>query len=128
MLGYLLDSTIIIDFARGLSGGPQLVDRLFGETGDLYTCSIVTAEVLSGGDDPEQRVISRLLDALEYVAIDPEAARWCGLQRRQLRHAARRAPLADALIAATAWRLGATIVTRNAADFEAFGVPVLSYG
>jgi predicted nucleic acid-binding protein len=36
--------------------------------------------------------------------------------------------LADGLIAATAWRLEATILTRDAADFEGFGVAVLGYG
>jgi predicted nucleic acid-binding protein len=32
------------------------------------------------------------------------------------------------LIAAVAHSLGATVVTRNARDFEAFDVPVLGYG
>lgn len=79
---------------------------------------------------PEGRVshIDRLIDALEYIAVDPEGARWAGGQRHARRLAGRRAPLADALIAATAWRMGATIVTRNRADFEPFGVPVLGYG
>ena len=34
----------------------------------------------------------------------------------------------NSLIAALAWRMKATVVTRNPADFEAFGVPVLGYG
>jgi predicted nucleic acid-binding protein len=104
-----------------------MVDRLFGETAELYTCDVITAEALSGGDQAERLVIGRLLDALEYVAIDPEGARWAGQRRQGLRGAGRRPPLTDALIAAAAWRLGATIVTRNAADFEPFGVPVRSY-
>ena len=128
MAGYLLDTTVVIDFARGHAGGPELVERLFEETGQLFTCDIVSAEALSGGDEPEHLVITKFLDALEYVALDPDGARWAGQRRRRLRGTGRRAPLADALIAATAWRLEATLVTRNAADFEAFGVPVLGYG
>jgi predicted nucleic acid-binding protein len=31
------------------------------------------------------------------------------------------------LIAGLAWRLGATVVTRNARDFEPLGVQVLGY-
>jgi predicted nucleic acid-binding protein len=126
--GYMLDTTVVIDYARGHAGGPEIVDRLFGETGQLFTCDIVTAEALSGGDEPEHLVITRLLDALEYVAIDPDGARWAGRRRQQLRAAGRRSPLGDALIAATAWRLDATVVSRNAADFEPYGVPVLAYG
>ena len=61
-------------------------------------------------------------------AIDPEGARWAGDRRRQLRAQGRRGPLGDALIAALAWRMEATVVTRNPRDFEPFGVPVLGYG
>jgi predicted nucleic acid-binding protein len=128
MPGYVLDTTVLIDYARAFAGGPELVERLFGETGDLYTCDVISAEALSTGDELERDVIGRLLDALEYIAIDPEGARWAGGQRHARRLAGRRAPLADALIAATAWRMGATVVTRNGADFELFGVPVLAYG
>jgi predicted nucleic acid-binding protein len=126
--GYLLDTTVIIDQVRGYAGGPEIVQRLFSETADLYTCAVIFAEALSGGDEEERRIIGRLLDALEYITIDPEGASWAGQRRRELRRAGRCAPLADALIAATAWRMGAMIVTRNGADFEAFGVSVLGYG
>jgi predicted nucleic acid-binding protein len=125
---YVLDTTVIIDHAKGRSDGVKILARLFAETGALYTCDVVTSESLSGGTAEERRLIGRLLDALEYIAIDPEAARWAGEQRRQQRSAGRRAPLGDFLIAAMAWRMGATVVTRNPSDFESLGVPVRSYG
>lgn len=125
---YVLDTTVLIDHAKGRSDGVEILARLFSETGNLYTCDVVTSESLSGGTSEERRLIGRLLDALEYIAIDPAAARWAGERRRQQRSAGRRAPLGDSLIAATAWRMGATVVTRNPADFEPLGVPVRSYG
>ncbi len=125
---YVLDTTVLIDHAKGRPDGVAVVARLFSETGNLYTCDVVTSEALSGGQPEERALIIRLLDALEYVAIDPGGARWAGDRRRALRSAGRRGPLADALIAATAWRLDATVVTRNSADFERFGVRVLEYG
>lgn len=66
--------------------------------------------------------------ALEYLAVDPHGARWAGRRRRELRSSGQRHPLADALIAAAAWRAGATVVTRNSADLKRLGVPVLGYG
>jgi predicted nucleic acid-binding protein len=73
--------------------------------------------------------VRALLDALEYVAVDPEAARWAGDRRRERIEAGRgTVGVTDALIAGLAWRLGATVVTRNARDFEAFPVRVLAYG
>lgn len=125
---YLLDTTLLIDHAKGRPDGVALLARMFEETSDLYACDVTTTESLSGGTPEERAIIARLLDALEYIAIDPEGARWAGDRRRELREAGRRCPLADALIAAVAWRMDATIVTRNGADFERFGVPVVGYG
>ena len=128
MAGYVLDSTVVIDHARGRSDAIEVVARLFGETGLLYTCDVITAEVLSGGGALEREWIGGFLDALEYIGLDPGGARWAGDRRRELTAAGRRSPPADALIAAVAWRMDATVVTRNPADFEPFGVPVLGYG
>ena len=64
----------------------------------------------------------------EYVALDPEGARWAGERRAERAPGGSRRHLGDALIAGVAWRLGATIVTRNPRDFEAYGVPILGYG
>lgn len=73
--------------------------------------------------------MAALLSALEFVALPPEGAAWAGDARRRRIEAGRTKPgTADALIAAVAHALGATVVTRNAKDFEAFDVPVLGYG
>ena len=124
----MLDSTVIIDFSLGLEPGLRVVERLFEETAELYVCDIVTCECLSGGDPEGIQAVQGLLDALEFVAIDPDAARWAGARRRDRPPGGSRRHLGDALIASLAWRMGATVVTRNARDFEAYGVPVLGYG
>ena len=124
----MLDTTVIIDHANGLPAGVATVARLFAETSALYTCDVVTCEALSKGDPEQRRAAVRLLEALEFVALDPHGARWAGKQRRRLAAAGRKHPVADSLIAAVAWRMDATVVTRNGADFELFDVPVLGYG
>ena len=126
-MSYLLDTTLLLDFAHGRRTAIELVDRLFAEVEPLYTCDVVTCEALSGGDDIERAAIEGVLAALEYVAIAPGAARWAA-ENRRLRGAGRRArSLADALIAAAAWSLDATVVTRNPRDFRRQGVRVLAY-
>ena len=128
-MSYLLDTTVVIDHAEGFAPATEILDRLFGETSLLYTCDIVMCEALSRGDREAIAVKRRLLDALEYVTVAPEGARWAGEQRRSRREVGRRAPsTTDALIAGLARSLGATVVTRNASDFEVFEVPVLGYG
>ncbi|MEJ7753423.1 MAG: type II toxin-antitoxin system VapC family toxin, partial [Candidatus Limnocylindrales bacterium] len=119
----------IVDHARDYPPGVEILSRLFEETGDLYTCDIVVSELSSRGGPQEQAAVESLVNALEYVAVDPDGARWAGDQRRARLEEGRRKPgIGDALIAALAWRLGATVLTRNSRDFEAFGIPVLGYG
>lgn len=126
-MSYLLDTTVLLDFAHGRVSAIDLVDRLFSEVAPLYTCDVVTCEAMSGGDDVERAAIEGVLSALEYVAIAPADARWAA-ENRRIRGAGRRArSLADALIAAAAWSLDATVVTRNPRDFRRQGVRVLAY-
>ncbi len=129
MSGYVLDTTVIIDHAHGHSAGLYLVRSLFEKTSQMFTCEVVTCEALSRGDAEQIRAVTALLEALEFVALGPEGARWAGDRRREEIEAGRRKPsTTDSLIAALAHSLGATVVTRNAKDFAAFDVPVLGYG
>lgn len=129
MSGYVLDTTVVIDHVEGYAPAAAFLERLFGETGAIFTCDVVACEALSKGDESELAVKRTLLDALEYVALSPEGARWAGAQRRLRKGSGGRVPsTTDALIAALAHSLGATVVTRNAKDFAVFDVPVLGYG
>jgi predicted nucleic acid-binding protein len=126
-MSYLLDTTVAIDWSLGYPGVRQVVDRCFEETDQLYTSDVVVCEALSGGSATERDVIRRFLSGLEYVALDPEGAADAGELRRLAGRSGHHS-LGDALIAATARRLGATIVTRNAADYASYEVPVMAYG
>lgn len=123
----LLDTTVLIDHASGWPGAADLVRELFSEPNDLLVCDAVVAEALSKGTDDEMAGIAALIDALEYVATHPDAARWAGASRRRLRHSSAHR-LGDALIAGVAWYHDAIVVTRNPQDFAIQGVRVLGYG
>jgi predicted nucleic acid-binding protein len=125
-VSYLFDTTVAIDWSLGYPGINEAVRACFEETSLLYTCDVVTCEALTGGNEEERDIIRRFLTALEYVALDPDGAARAGELRRIAGRSGGR-NLGDALIAALAQRLGATIVTRNAADYAAYGVPVLGY-
>ncbi len=125
---YLLDTTVLIDHINGFPPGTGILARLFEQSAELFTCDVVACESLSRGDAEERRLVRSLLDALEYVATGPDAARWAGERRREcIARGVRKPAVADALIAGLGWQLGATVVTRNARDFESFGLPVLGY-
>jgi len=58
--------------------------------------------------------------------VDYEMVIWSGEVRGRLASAGRTVHQADALIAATAWRHGLVLATRNVRDFEGFGVAVIN--
>jgi predicted nucleic acid-binding protein len=123
---YLLDTTLLIDHAKGRPGVLDLVRKLFEEPNDLFVCDVVVVEALSGGSEVERGGLNALLRAIEYISIPPEAAAWAGASRHARRAVGPRS-LADALIAGLASTLRAAVITRNPADFERQGVPVLAY-
>ena len=124
---YLLDTTLLIDHANGHAPATELLERLYEQGAELFTCEVVVCEALSGGTDAQRAILARLIEPLEYVATDPGAARSAGEARRLRREAGGRLGLGDALIAAVAGTLDATIVTRNRPDFERQGASVLAY-
>jgi predicted nucleic acid-binding protein len=126
-VSYLLDTTVAIDWALGYPGIREVIERCFEETDLVYTCDVVTCEALSGGTDTDREIIRRFLAPLEFVALDPDGAALAGELRRLAGRSSRHG-LGDALIAALARRLGATVVTRNATDYAAYAIAVLGYG
>ena len=122
----LLDTTLLIDHSIDLPGAVAMLESLFAEADDLLVCDAVVAEALSSGTPEERRTITALIDAVEYVAANPAAAKWAG-EARRLRGATGPRSLGDALIAGVAWSFGATVVTRNPDNFVRMGVPVLAY-
>jgi predicted nucleic acid-binding protein len=124
---YLLDSTLLIDHANLDKPAAELLSELYSKANELYTCDVVTSETLSQGDASHLRHLRALLDALEYVATSPEAARWAAASRLTRHRAGGKLGLGDSLIAGVAAELGAIVVTRNRPDFERQGIEVLSY-
>lgn len=124
---YLLDTTLIIDHAHGYAPAMRTLERLYAEGADLFTCDVVVCEALSGGSDEHLDVVRRLLGPLDYVATDPDTAGAAGAARLARHRSGSKLGLGDALIAAVAKGLGATIVTRNRPDFERQGASVLTY-
>ncbi len=123
---YLLDTTLLVDHVLGRPSAIVLLRRLFQEPNDLFTCAAVVTEATSKGSDDHIAAVSALIQALEYVSVHPDAARWAGQSRRRLGRTSPRR-LGDAIIAGVAWYLDATVVTRNPADFEVQGVLVMGY-
>lgn len=122
---FLIDTTVLIAHLRGDPGIKDLLVRLIDEENDLGTTGVNVAEIESGLREREAVAAKDLLDRLDYLHIDREASRTAGRYQRHLREAGRTLHTADALIAGTAHRHGAILMTDNRRDFPMGDIEVI---
>lgn len=110
----LLDSTVLIDFLRGVE---HIRTRLVSRPGTFLTSAVVVDQVLRGVRPGEATATHRLIDGLEVVSVAKIeavlAARW----RREFARDGVTLQQADCLIAACAVTHGIPLATANIKDF-----------
>ncbi len=104
---------------------------------ELWTASVVIAELLSGIElmpaGRRQRILREAVEGMvsedfrgQVLKFDVPAARRYGQILASRKHLGRPIREMDALIAATALASGATLATRNIADFEDCGIQLVN--
>lgn len=131
---YLLDDNVVSELRKGPRTAPKVRSWFDQQTDVDLALSVLTIGEIRAGitrlaiRDPEQaehlhrwlqRMQRRFFDRILPVT-DLIADRWGRLSPAQP------LPVIDGLLAATALEHDLTIVTRNVADFERSGVPVLN--
>jgi predicted nucleic acid-binding protein len=101
----LVDTDVLIDHLRG--------QRRFVPADDVVHVSAVTRAELAATPGALESPVARLLDAMTEIPVGGAIAERGGSIRRQTG-----APLASALIAATALEHDLTLVTRNLWDYK----------
>ncbi len=124
----ILDTNIFIDYLRAELDE----DWIFGRVGPSvrYLSSVVLLELSLGADTlRRRREVQRIRESFpkgRVVAPAPEFFERAGELFRSMYSSGneptdRLASVNDILIALTAWRMGATLVTRNLEDFSRIG-------
>jgi hypothetical protein len=133
----LLDTNVISEVMK-TTPDPQVKAWIDSKDPDeLATCTIVLAELFSGLDlMPVGSRQRQLREKAEYMFsalfadriydLDISAARLFGTVLRMRASIGRPIDDMDALIAATALSNGVTLATRNIADFELCGIPLIN--
>jgi predicted nucleic acid-binding protein len=124
---YFLDTTFLIDVLRGQPEAGRRLSRLFEEGDAIYVNEIVVCEVASGSHVRPDPDLHGLLRPLEFIQPGPESAVEAGQWRAEARRRGWTLSLSDALIAAAARAVEATLLTRNVRDFALTPVPVEPY-
>ncbi len=113
-LRLLVDTDVLIDYLRGQT---DAVTYLEGLAHPLLMSVITLAELYAGVREGDERTkLDQFVKAFELILLDTEIARKGGLFRRDYLKS-HNVGLADALIAATADREQAMLVTLNEKHF-----------
>jgi predicted nucleic acid-binding protein len=111
---------VLIDFLRGKEGAKDALAAVSGE--GLPCCSVITvAEVRAGMRPDEKPATMELLDSMELLPVDRETALLAGRLKQESSH---RVELDDCLIAATALRHKAGLLTHNPKHYRHAGLEV----
>lgn len=112
---YLLDTNAIIYFVQDDPQATMRLRPILARDIPLCIATITEAELFAFArlSNEESGRIQDLLATVTPIPLDSNIARSAGLLR-----ATYRTPLADSVIAATALAVGATVLTRNVADFK----------
>lgn len=121
---YLFDTTLLIDISRG-NGRAAGVAADLARHGRVGTSVINIAECLRGAHLHERPFWDQMFSTLELWVVEVPDAEKAGRRMFDLARTGFQVAIADALIAAVASRLDATVVTSNVRDFERLDVRVL---
>lgn len=123
---YLIDTGVLIRLLRGDVRAGRLLDYL-ADRGSLVTSSIVVLELFRGCRDQAQEDAAE--SVLRRFAISPPdydvAVAGARLMRNERTIFSGGQSVPDAIIAATATHIGATLVTLNTRQFSRINVPSL---
>jgi predicted nucleic acid-binding protein len=114
---YLLDATVLIDISKEHEPISSTVFRWLVELAEVGVCDIVITEFFAGLR-PEQRPRwERFVERLAFWDVTPQIAKHAGIYRYTYARRGTTLATTDAIIAATAVTVGATLVTGNVKDF-----------
>jgi len=128
MSRYVLDATVLIECEGGVEPTSSRVKALLADGHELCVCAVVLAEFHTGAPRGTNPKMDSFLDKLTYVDLTPQMAASAGNLRNRARAQRRRLATPDALIAALAYHLSATILTNNVRDFKVMDVAVEQLG
>ena len=125
MTHHLLDTTASIDFSKRREPAYSRIVVLIAAEEDLGAWAVNVAEFYAGLRQDQRLHWAPLFFVLHYWDITREAAQRAGVYRSTLARQGRAIATADALIAAVAVEVGATIVTSNVKDYAMADVRLL---
>lgn len=114
---YLVDTTVLIDVSRGIADIRWELDELAAAGAELGVCAVNVAEFAAGIPVAHAFRWEQLLREFQFWSITHEMALLAGGYRYSLRRRGITLQMTDALVAAAAATVGATILSDNIKHF-----------
>lgn len=128
MTRYLLDTSTLIDYSKGVTPTRTRVLGGLAAGDEMGVCAVVVAEFEAGLYATDRPAWERFLsDSLYYWPISLAAAQAAGVARFTFARRGIALSTTDTLIAAVAREQGAIIVTENSKDFPQPDVQLVSF-
>ncbi len=129
---YLLDTNVVSELRKPKPHGAVLAWFRGLEDSQVHLSAVSIGEIQAGIELTREQDAAKALEigawlemvAASYNVLPMDAAAFRAWA--QLMHRRSDTVYEDAMIAATAQIHGLTVVTRNVADFKAFGIPLLN--
>jgi predicted nucleic acid-binding protein len=115
----LVDTSVLIDYLRGHPGAAEVLERERAAA-PLHASEMTRLEVLAGMRPTEETTTRALLSTLTWHPVDAEIAEEAGELGRTWLPSHRSIDGADLVIAATARRTDARLLTCNVKHFPMF--------
>ena len=117
---FVVDTDVLIDHLRDVRAATELLARV-GAGGDRVVASVLSkAELITGTRRDEWRRVMHLFDRIDWGPVSEGLAEDAGMLAAQFRKSHPGVDLTDYVIAATAIRLDADLLTRNTKHFPMF--------
>ena len=123
-MNLLLDTTVLVDLVRGRRDAREFIrSQMLKPSMSVVTLAELYAGVREGR---QRRLIEQLRFSFEIVPVDDQIAESAGDFRRRFGKS-HDVAIPDALIAASAMRVGARLVSHNARHFPMFADVLVPY-
>jgi predicted nucleic acid-binding protein len=115
---FVLDTSVLIDHLRGRpKAATTLIPEAIARDDELWSSTVVRAEVLAGMRASEETATRDLLGLITWVDVDESLAEAAGALGRQFLASHQGIEIVDLIVAALTEHLGAELKTTNVKHF-----------
>ena len=126
MSRYLLDTDVLINYAKGREPATSRIQHLIDQGDELGVCAINATEFFAGIAPADRPYWATVFSTFTYWELSPAVAQHAGELRYDFARQGQILSTTDTLIAAVAMDVGAILITGNVKHYPMAGIQLLA--